>query len=70
MRCVYCGEEFTGKAIRQDGEIYCSRSCADQAIGEEEYDDFIDYDNDDNDDNEEYRDVIYEEGFELAYYDE
>ncbi len=67
MRCAYCGEEFTGKAIRQDGEIYCSRSCADQAIAEEEYDDYVDFDSDDNDD---YRDVVYEEGFELEYYDE
>lgn len=66
MRCAYCGDEFTGKAIRQDGEIYCSRSCADQAIAEEEFDDYEVYEEDDDD----YRDVVYEEGFELGYLDD
>jgi len=65
MRCAYCGDEFTGKAIRQDGEAYCSMSCADQAIAEEEYEDYEEYE----EDNDDYRDVVYEEGFELVYLD-
>jgi len=66
MRCAYCGDDITGKPIRQDGEVYCSRGCADQALAEEEFDELDEY----GDDNEDYRDVVFEEGFELDYYDE
>jgi len=42
MRCAFCGEEFDGRPVRQDGNLYCSTSCADMAsevgLGEEELD--------------------------------
>jgi len=31
MECVFCGEEFEGKPIRQGGQIYCSLECAETA---------------------------------------
>ncbi len=52
MRCVFCGEEFTGRPVHQDGQIYCSLECADLASqGDEEYDagddlEDLDYDED------------------------
>ena len=46
MRCAQCGEEFHGKAVKQDGEIYCSLECAYIAAGldPEEEDDYYDED--------------------------
>ncbi len=29
MECAYCGIDFSGKAYRRDGEMYCSKECAD-----------------------------------------
>jgi len=31
MDCVFCGNEITGRPIRQDGQVYCSIDCADTA---------------------------------------
>jgi len=31
MVCDYCGEEFTGRAVRQGGQSFCSIECADLA---------------------------------------
>lgn len=41
MDCIFCGEEFEGRPVRQDGQIYCSIECAETAreIGTD-YDDF------------------------------
>jgi hypothetical protein len=39
MICFYCGEEFTGRAVKEGGQIFCSIACADAAAdagGEEE----------------------------------
>jgi len=36
MECAYCGIEFSSKPYRRDGELYCSKECAD-ANGEERY---------------------------------
>jgi hypothetical protein len=36
MECAYCGIDFNGKPFRRDGEIYCSKECAD-ADTEERY---------------------------------
>jgi hypothetical protein len=36
MECAYCGIDFNGKPFRRDGEIYCSKECAD-ADSEERY---------------------------------
>ena len=29
MECAYCGIDFNGKPFRRDGEIHCSKECAD-----------------------------------------
>jgi hypothetical protein len=48
MECAYCGIDFSGKAYRRDGEIYCSKECADAdseerfGLEDEEYDDLGD----------------------------
>ncbi len=31
MDCAFCGEEFTGNPVRQDGQIFCSVECAEMA---------------------------------------
>lgn len=41
--CVYCGEEFKGAGVVQDGETFCSAECAkayaeEQGVGDEEED--------------------------------
>lgn len=36
--CAYCGEEFKGKGVVVDGEVFCSTDCA-QAYAEEQGDD-------------------------------
>ena len=33
MNCAYCGEEFSGRPVRQGDQIYCSIGCADMAAG-------------------------------------
>jgi len=59
MECEYCGIEFSGRAFRKDGEIYCSRECA-EADAEERYgleddsEDFEELDGDADDEEEEY----------------
>lgn len=46
MRCGHCGEEFMGKPVKQDGEMFCSLECAYRAAGlePEEEDDYYDED--------------------------
>jgi hypothetical protein len=31
MICAFCGEKFSGKPIKQGGQVYCSIECADMA---------------------------------------
>lgn len=51
MICAFCGEKFTGKPIKQGGQVYCSIECADMAAEvvseDEEYyeDENLDVDN-------------------------
>ena len=33
MICSFCGEEISGKPIRQIGKYYCSLECANNAAG-------------------------------------
>ena len=52
MICAFCGEKFTGKPIKQGGQVYCSIECADMAaevVSEDE-----DYEEDENLDIENY----------------
>ena len=48
MECAYCGIDFNGKPYRREGEIYCSKECADAdgeerfGLEDEEYDDYGD----------------------------
>jgi hypothetical protein len=56
MICAFCGEKFTGKPIKQGGQVYCSIECADMAAEvvseDEDYyeEDNLDIDNLDEDD--------------------
>jgi hypothetical protein len=56
MICAFCGEKFTGKPIKQGGQVYCSIECADMAAEvvseDEDYyeEDNLDVDNLDEDD--------------------
>jgi hypothetical protein len=55
MICAFCGEKFSGKPIKQGGQVYCSIECADMAAEvvseDEEYyeEDDLDLDNYDSD---------------------
>jgi hypothetical protein len=31
MNCAFCGEEFSGRPIRQGDQVFCSIECADMA---------------------------------------
>ncbi len=59
MECAYCGIDFNGKPFRRDGEIYCSKECADAdseerfGVDAEELDDYGD-DIEEDDTEEEY----------------
>lgn len=33
MNCSQCGDEITGRPVKQGGEFYCSQECANQASG-------------------------------------
>lgn len=46
MRCAFCGEEFDGRPVRQDGNLFCSTSCADMAaeVGFDDEEDEAGYD--------------------------
>ena len=56
MICAFCGEKFTGKPIKQGGQVYCSIECADMAAEvvseDEDYyeEDNLDIENLDDDD--------------------
>ena len=41
MICEFCNEEFTGRPVKQGGQVYCSIACADAAadIGKDYEDD-------------------------------
>ena len=36
MNCSQCGDEITGRPVKQGGEFYCSLECANQASGHNE----------------------------------
>nr|MBN2277812.1 hypothetical protein [candidate division Zixibacteria bacterium] len=48
MICDFCGEKFSGRAVKQAGQTFCSIECADMAA-EVEIDD-LDEEDDNNDD--------------------
>jgi hypothetical protein len=33
MQCNHCGEEITGRPVKQGSEYYCSLECANRASG-------------------------------------
>ncbi len=58
MNCVFCGEEISGRPIRQGGQIYCSMECLDTAVEVGSNED--DYEDDD----------VQDDGLDLDYFDE
>jgi hypothetical protein len=58
MICAFCGEKFTGKPIKQGGQIFCSIECADMAAEvvteDEEYYEEENLDADNFEDEDEY----------------
>ena len=58
MDCVFCGEEISGRPIRQGGQIYCSMECLDTAVEVES-----------NEDDYELEEVI-DDGLDMDYFDE
>jgi len=61
MNCVFCGEEITGRPIRQDGQVFCSIDCLDTAAE-------VGFDGDDEDEYE--MDEIEDDGLDLDYFEE
>ena len=43
MVCKFCGEEFSGRPVRQGGFVFCSIECANMAadIGTDEDDEYF-----------------------------
>ncbi|MCP4703281.1 MAG: hypothetical protein GY865_01625 [candidate division Zixibacteria bacterium] len=58
MDCVFCGEAIIGRAIRRDGQVYCSTDCLDTVAEVKSDDDEFRMEN------------VVDDSVDMDYYDE